>query len=181
MPMTSSEREAAHAAFRSAARAPLRIAARAQPVALRAAVDGDHDVVEGDVERGLGLVDADLDLLDPPVGEDRVGDPFGEGLQKVDGVALDHGDDGGGHLPVVDGVVQRVRDGGDGGAAPPQAESHVDDEELTLPAFGWQDAVAATGRQPGQPDRVNVGCGGAHRVSFHSEAVRTASRLAGTS
>jgi len=126
-------------------------------------VDGHRDVLEGDVERGLGLVHSDLGGHDAGEGQDPLGDPVRQGLDEVDRLPLDDAHDAVGHAGVVDGVGHRVGDGGHGGTALPQVEDDIDREELALLTFEGQDAVVATGGQADEADPVGGrGDGGAH-------------------
>ena len=143
------------------------------------AMDRHRDVLEGDVQGRLRLVDGDLDGGHAREGQHGLADTGGEGLDETHRLPLDDGDDRPGDLGVVDGVLDRVGDGGDRGAALAQVEGDIGGEELALGAFEGEDAVVPAGGQARQPDLI--GRGGGHRCSFQREAVRTASRLAGTS
>src|SRR6478609_10305739 len=136
---------------------------------LRAA-DGDDDVVEGDADGCLRLVDGDLDPLDPSVREHRVGDPRGQRLDEVDRVARDDGDDVRGHRRVVDGegevVAARRRSGVEG-------HDDVDDEVLAVAALLGEHPVEPP--RPDAADRDRVAADVLAVVHSGTPAVRSAS------
>ena len=97
-------------------------------------------------------------------GQHGLADTSGEGLDETHRLPLDHGDDRPGDLGVVDGVLDRIGDGGDRGTALAQVEGDIGGEALALGAFEGEDAVVPAGGQARQPDLI--GRGGGHRCSF---------------
>lgn len=124
------------------------------------AFDGDRDVGERAGDGGAGFVDDDLDM----VGQAQavVGDRLGEGLDEVEGGALDDRRDVLGELPVVNGLGDVV---GRGGSRRRGVEDDIDDEVLALALLELEDPVVAAHPQSAQLDPVRVP---AHR-GLHGE------------
>jgi len=100
---------------------------------------GGHEYVgDADGQRGLGLVDADSDVLHGESVEESFSYTVGHGLNQIDRRTFDGGDHQVGHLAVVDSVDQVVGAGGLEHVLPP---SDVDSEGLALLALASEDAV----------------------------------------
>ena len=102
-------------------------------------------------DRGLWLVHGDGGPPDPGVGQAGGEQPVGEGLDQVDRVAGDDGDQRVGEFAVVHGVGDVV---GARRGAEVEFEDDVDDEVLPFAALEVVHAVVAAGPQPGQGDAV---------------------------
>src|SRR5690606_15419508 len=106
--------------------------------------DGDGHVVERHGERRLPLLDAELALPYHLVLQADLCDALGEGLDEVDGLALDDGHDLLRHDAVVHGLRQVVVGRGRPGVQP---EDEVHEEGLALLAFLGEHTVVPTGPQ----------------------------------